>query len=258
MIELYHAATSTCSQKVRLTLAEKGLAFISRPVNLRTNENLSPEYLALNPNGVVPTLVHDGNVILDSSVICEYLDEVFPAPALGPGDPLGRAHMRKWLRFLEEVPTAAIRVPTFHMALKPFAGIDQQTFRAERADIRPLRKHFYRKMGAKGFSQDEIDASLDGLDLTLRRMEEALVKGPWLMGERFSLADIVVVPTVDRLDDLGLAQMWSGYPGVADWYARIKARPSYAAAFYPGSRISDSGVTIQPLDNAISRTSTRR
>jgi glutathione S-transferase len=258
MIELYHAATSTCSQKVRLTLAEKGLAFISRPVNLRANENLTPEYLALNPNGVVPTLVHDGNVILDSSVICEYLDDVFPAPALAPDNPVGRAHMRKWLRFLEEVPTAAIRVPTFHMALKPFAGVDQPTFRTERADIRPLRKHFYRKMGANGFSQDEIDASLDGLDLTLRRMEEALGEGPWLMGDRFSLADIVVLPTVDRLDDLGLAHLWRDYPGVTGWYTRIKARPSYAAAFYPGSRISDSGVTIQPLDNAISRSSARR
>jgi glutathione S-transferase len=89
-------------------------------------------------------------------------------------------------------------------------------------------------------------------------MEEALAKGPWLMGERFSLADIVVVPTIDRLDDLGLAPMWSGYSGVAGWYARVKARPSYAAAFYPGSRISDSGVTIQPLDNAISGASARR
>ena len=258
MIELYHAATSTCSQKVRMTLAEKGLPFTNRLVNLRTNENLAPEYLALNPNGVVPTLVHDGNVILDSSVICEYLDEVFPTPPLGPSDPVGRAHMRKWLRFLEEVPTAAIRVPTFHMALKPFAGVDQQTYRAERADVRPLRKHFYRKMGAKGFSPEEVEASLDGLDLTLRRMDEALAKGPWLMGEQFSLADIVVIPTVDRLDDLGLAAMWSGYPSVADWFSRIKARPSYTAAFYPGSRISASGVTIQPLENGISPSSTRR
>jgi glutathione S-transferase len=247
MLELYHTATSTCSQKVRVTLAEKGIEFTSRNVNLRLNENLSPDYLKLNPNGVVPTLVHDGNVILDSSVICEYLDEVFPQPRLAPNDAVGRAHMRKWLRFLEEVPTAAIRVPTFHMALKPFEGVDQETYRTERADIRPLRKHFYRKMGVKGFSPEEVEASLDNLDLTLRRMEEALAKGPWLMGQDFSLADIVVLPTVDRLDDLGMADMWSGYLKVADWYARIKARPSYAAAFYPGSRISHSGVTIVPL-----------
>ncbi len=258
MLELYHTATSTCSQKVRMTLAEKGVEFVSRNVNLRLNENLTPEYLKLNPNGVVPTLVHDGNVILDSSVICEYLDEVFPQPRLGPDDAVGRAHLRKWLRFLEEVPTAAIRVPTFHMALKPFAGVDQETYRTERADIRPLRKHFYRKMKSGGFSQDEIEASLDQLDLTLRRMEDALAKGPWLMGQQFSLADIVVIPTIDRLDDLGMAGMWRGYPGVTAWYARIKARPSYVTAFYPGSRISQSGVTIAPLGGGISQSTVRR
>lgn len=258
MIELYHTATSTCSQKVRITLAEKNIEFTSRNVNLRLNENLTPEYLAINPNGVVPTLVHDGNVILDSSVICEYLDEVFPQPRLGPDDAVGRAHMRKWLRFLEEVPTAAIRVPTFQMALAPFKGIDQEKFRAERADIRPLRKHFYRRMGVQGFAPEEIAASLDQLDLTLRRMEEALRKGPWLMGDAFTLADIVVLPTVDRLDDLGMAPMWDGYPGIAAWYSRIRARPSYAAAFYPGSRISQSGVTIAPLEGDISRFRAKR
>ena len=248
MLELYHAHPSTCSQKVRLCLAEKGLDYTSRPVNLRANENLSPAYLALNPNGVVPTLVHDGNVILDSSVICEYLDEVFPDPPLAPRNALGRAHVRKWLRFLEEVPTVAIRAPTFQMALAPFRGIDPEKFRVEQADVRPLRKHFYRRMGPAGFSQADIEASLDQLDLTIRRIDEALAKGPWLMGEDYTLADIVVTPTIDRLDDLGLAYMWDAHPRVGDWYRRIKARPSYAAAYYPGTRMSESGVTITPLD----------
>ena len=248
MIELYHANTSTCSQKVRLCLAEKALSYESRLVNLRQNENLSPTYLALNPNGVVPTLVHDGHVISDSSVICEYLDEVFPEPRLGPDDPVGRAHMRKWLRFLEEVPTVAIRAPTFQMALAPFRGVEPEKFRAQHADVRPLRRHFYRKMGPQGFAAAEIEASLDQLDLTLRRMDEALAKGPWLMGERYSLVDIVVTPTIDRMDDLGLAGMWAMYPRVGDWYSCIKDRPSFAAAFYEGSRISQSGVTIRPLE----------
>jgi glutathione S-transferase len=248
MIELYHAATSTCSQKVRLVLAEKQIDFVSRPVNLRANDNLTPAYLALNPNGVVPTLVHDGNVICDSSVICEYLDEVFPEPALAPRDPVGRAHLRTWLRFVEEVPTAAIRVPTFQMALQPFRDVDPQTFRTERADVRPLRKHFYRRMGPKGFAGEEIAASLDELTLAIRRMDDALARRQWIIGERFSLADVVVAPTIDRLDDLGLASLWAGYPRVSDWYARLKARPSYAAAFYPGSRISASGVTVAPLE----------
>ena len=110
-LTLYNFPQSTCSQKVRLALWEKGLDFEDRIVNHREREHLRPAYLALNPNGVVPTLVHDDNVIIDSSVICEYLDEVFPETSLSMPDPVGRAHMRKWLRYLEEVPTPAIRVP---------------------------------------------------------------------------------------------------------------------------------------------------
>ena len=82
MLELYHAPHSTCSQKVRICLAEKGVEWVDRRLNLATREHLTPEYLAINPNGVVPTLVHDDKIIIDSSVICEYLDEVFPAPRL--------------------------------------------------------------------------------------------------------------------------------------------------------------------------------
>jgi hypothetical protein len=69
MLELYHNIISTCSQKVRLCFAEKGLTYVDRHVEFRDGGLLSPEYLKLNPNGVVPMLVHDGNPVIDSSVI---------------------------------------------------------------------------------------------------------------------------------------------------------------------------------------------
>lgn len=96
MLELYHAHISTCSQKVRLCLAEKGLTWESRAVNLLTGEHLRPEYLALNPNGVVPTLVDNGRTIIDSSVICEYLEETHPGSGspLMPDSAYGRAAIR--------------------------------------------------------------------------------------------------------------------------------------------------------------------
>ncbi len=248
MLELYHALTSTCSQKVRMSLFEKNLDWVDHRVNLAANEHLTPAYLALNPNGVVPTLVHDGNAIVDSSVICEYLEEVFPEPALSPRDAVGRAAMRAWMRFLEEVPTAAIRVPSFHMALaRRFEHLDAARFRDQVADIRPIRKHFYRRMGTEGFGKDDVDASLDELRQTMARMETALANGPWLMGQDFTLADIVVMPSIDRLADLGLSNMWEDhFPRVTDWYARLRARPSFAKTYAPGSRLSE-GMTIRPL-----------
>ena len=90
MLELHHAHISTCSQKVRLCLAEKGLAWTSHPIEFATGAHLTPAYLALNPNGVVPTLVHDGNVITESSLILYYIDEAFPTPSLMPTSPITR------------------------------------------------------------------------------------------------------------------------------------------------------------------------
>ena len=250
MIELYNRPTSTCSQKVRICLAEKGLDFIDRRVDNKTNQNLTPEYLKLNPNGVVPTLVHDGNVITDSSVICEYLDEIYPQPPLSPGNAVERARMRAWMRFAEEVPTMAIRVPSFHMIIGlRFKGMDPQKFITEQADVRPLRKHFYRRMGVEGFSKDDVAAAVEELDLTLSRMEGMLGGGLWLVGDDFTLADILVIPTLDRMADLGLAGMWQErYPRVTAWHERVQQRDSFRKTYGPGSRLSESARSIRRLD----------
>ena len=117
--------------------------------------------------------------------------------------------MRAWMRFLEEVPTSAVRVPSFNMAFLPrFAGLDRDGFLREQADIRPLRKHFYRRMGPTGFKKEDVEASLEQLGNTWARMEKALADGPWLLGAHYSLADIVVAPLIDRMADLGFAEAW--------------------------------------------------
>ena len=241
MLELYHAPMSTCSQKVRICLAEKGLDWVDRRVNLAKNEHLTPEYLALNPNGVVPTLVHDGQSIVDSSVICEYLDEVFREPRLAPDDAVGRAKLRAWMRFLEEVPTSAVRVPSFNMALVArYKDMDEGTFRTREADVRPLRKHFYERMGTHGFGAEDFRNSLEEIAKTCARVHRALADGPWLLGELYSIADIVLTPSIDRMADLGFAHLWEkDYPRVAEWYTRIKARPAVKKAFFPGSRFTE-------------------
>ena len=241
MLELYNFPPSTCSLKVRICLAEKNLEWVDRRMDSRNGDHLKPDYLALNPNGVVPTLVHDGNVIIDSSVICEYLDEVFPEVGLVPADPVRRAHMRKWLRYFEEVPTPAVRYPSFQMALiNKFKELTPEKF-AQAADARPLRKHFYRRMGQDGFSDDEMNKATEDIADTVARMEGALAGGgPWLMGAHYTLADICVVPSIDRMEDLGFEALWEDrHPAVTAWFARMKARPAYAKAFYKGARFSD-------------------
>jgi glutathione S-transferase len=250
MLVLYNAPHSTCSQKVRLCLAEKKLPFREIKLDLGAGkDHLKPDYLKLNPNGVVPTLVDDGTPIVDSSVICEYLDERYPDGRLTPDDLVERARMRALMRYLEEVPTSAVRVPSFNMAFLPrFAGLDHDDFLREQADIRPLRKHFYRRMGPAGFKREDVEASLEQLGNTWARMDTALADGPWLPGINYSLADIVMAPLIARMADLGFARAWEDqHPRVTDWYARMRARPAYNEAFYPGSRLSE----FMPLSAAI-------
>lgn len=247
MIELINSAYSTCSQKVRLCLHEKGVAFKDTQIDFRKNEHLTPEYLELNPNGVVPTLVHDGAPIVDSSVIMEYLDEVFPDVALSPKTAVGRADMRAWLRYFEEVPTVAIRYPSFSQVfVRHFAGMSDSEFETA-ATSRPLRTHFYRKMGKTGFSEADLNASFDALAQTVQRMQRRLGDSRWLCGDQLTLADFCVVPTIDRMLDLGHAAMLAETPDVSRWFGQIRDRPSYAATYYQGSRLSHRYSDLQEL-----------
>ena len=241
MLKLYNFPMSTCSQKVRIVLAEKGLEW--KDHRIESGDHLKPEYLKLNPNGVVPTLVHDGVPVIDSSVICEYLDEVFPVNSTTPPDAMGRAQMRAWLRYIEEVPTPAVRYPSFNRVLvRHMQNLSREAF-ASAADQRPLRKHFYHRMGQTGFPREDLNAAFEELGNAYRRVEQALETGggPWVLGAQFTLVDVCLVPTFDRMDDLGYADMWRrSLPLVTAWWERIKACPSYQATYYKGARFSDA------------------
>ncbi|MEH6473598.1 MAG: glutathione S-transferase family protein [Halopseudomonas sp.] len=239
MFTLYNAAQSTCSQKVRITLAEKEQGFSDIQLNLFTGDQFKPEYLKINPNGVVPTLMHDDSPIVDSSVIIEYLDEIFPENPLTPSSPLKRARMRALMRFFEEVPTPAVRFPSYNNFFsRHFEKMSDEEFQAF-ADAKPLRRNFFMKMGRTGFGEAEMNAAMHSLQLTVERMEKELEVGPWLLGEAFSLADICVVPVLARLEDIGLDSLWQDSPLVAQWLGRFKERPSYRKAMYYGSMLSE-------------------
>ena len=239
---LYNAPQSTCSQRVRFLLNAKKLRFEEVKLDLLAGDQLKPDYLALNPNGVVPTLVHDGTVVIDSSVIIEYIDEVFPEwENFTPKEPAKRAAMRALMRFIDEMPAAAVRVPTFNLAFLPrFAAMSEEEFLAF-AESKPLRKEFMLTMGRKGFSEKEMSSALDRLARTLVRMEAAIRSsgGPWLMGARPTLADVAVMPAIVRMADLGLDTMWKDKPLLADWFDAIRAHPAFKPTYYFGSLLSE-------------------
>lgn len=241
-IALYNAPQSTCSQRVRFVLHAKGLPFDEHRLDLFSGDQLKPDYLALNPNGVVPTIVDDGAIVTDSSVIMEYLEEVYPdGRSFVPTDPITRAHMRSMMRFIDEVPAAAIRIPSYNLAFLPhFRAMSEREFQAL-ADSKPLRREFLLKMGRTGFPEAEMDEAMRRLARTIERMDKDIADsgGPFLLGKDPSLADISVMPSIVRMDDIRLARMWADRPAIGRWLEAIRAEPAYRPTYYPGSLLTE-------------------
>jgi glutathione S-transferase len=239
---LYNAPQSTCSQRARFVLNAKKIPFAEVRLDLLAGDQLKPDYLKLNPNGVVPTLDHDGAIVIDSSVIIEYLDEVAPEPqCFTPHDPVRRAKMRSLMHFMDEMPAAAVRVPTFNLAFLPrFAAMSEEDFVAF-ANSKPLRREFMLAMGRKGFPQKDMDEALARLRRTYERMDAEIEKsgGPWLLGKEISLADVMAMPAVVRMADLGQDGAWQDLPRVTRWYDAIRAHPAFAPTYYPGSLLTE-------------------
>lgn len=239
---LYNAPQSTCSQRVRFVLHAKALEFADHRLDLFAGDQLKPEYLKINPNGVVPALIDGGQAVLDSAVIIEYLDETRPAPVcFTPADPVARARMRWMMRYIDEIPTPAIRVPSYNLAFLPhFQTMSEADFIAL-ANSKPLRKEFLLSMGRTGFPKTEMDAALDRLDRAVLRMNEWILQGggTWLMGEQLTLADIAIMPVIVRMDDINLHASWADKPAVARWLEAIRAEAAYAKTYYHGSLLTE-------------------
>jgi glutathione S-transferase len=231
MLTLYHGRTSVCSIKARLALAEKGVAFESRLMTLR-GDQFEPAYMKLNPNAVVPTLVHDGKVIIESTVIVHYIDEVFPGPALVPSDPLARTQLRMTAKLMDEHVHTSCMTLTFatanrgHLAQLTPAQLDAELAKS------PNHRHseIKRQVVKHGLDAPVIRDALRQHERLLDRIAAAMQEGPFIAGASYSLADAAATPYVWRLDKLKLARLWEHRPAVAAWYERIKQRPSFKTA----------------------------
>jgi glutathione S-transferase len=225
VLELYHSVNSVCAQKVRVAMAEKGLEYKEHLMTLR-GDQFDDAYMKLNPNAVVPTLIHDGRPVIESSVILYYLDEVFPKPPLMPQDPHQRAAVRQYNKMIDEYVHNSCSILTFATAFRPWLGgltgeqIDQRLAKSPNKK----RAEHKRDVALHGLESKFVREALDYHLKLLKMMEQALGRGPWLAGEQFSLADAAVIPYILRLDLLKLKRLLS--PTVEGWYQRMRARPS--------------------------------
>ena len=251
MLELYHHGSSVCAAKVRFTLAEKGLAWDGHYLDILKGEQFDPGYLKLNPKAVVPTLVHDGRVIVESTVICEYLDECFRDPPMLPIDPFLRAQARVWTKAVDE---------DLHPACSAISYIVSHRHTIRRNGVASFEQFVSMPSGESlearklkwQWVQHGIDApgAADKIrlyDTYLHKMERALADREWLVGDRFTIADISLAPYVNRLAMLSMAEMWTAgrLPNVERWFAAINDRPTFKSAlldWIPGDLAHDMHV----------------
>ena len=233
MLELYHTVNSVCAQKVRIVLDEKKLAWQDRTMTLR-GDQFEPWYLKLNPNGVVPTLIHDGRPVTESSVILYYLEDVFPDPALMPPAPLDRARVRMFNKLVDESVHYGCAILSFATAFRPRMLNLAREVRDDWDARTPNRKFaaYKRDVIENGLASGYVREALESHDKMLRWMNDGLASAPYLAGDSYSLADVAVIPYVLRLELLNLAGMWADRPRVADWWRRMQERPSTRTAIF--------------------------
>ena len=199
MLKLYNYPDCPFCQKVRVVLAEKDLEFEKVLVDLRKQDQKTPEFLQLNPYGKVPVLVDEETVVYDSTVINEYLEEEYPLPALMPEDSESRARVR----LLEDYCDNSFIPPTTTLlaqALKPDGERDEQRVEQAREE---LRRCLY-------FLREKLDGN------------------QFLVGNQFTLADAAYAPRMMVLGRLGF-EFEPALSAVQQWLERIRVRPSVAS-----------------------------
>lgn len=233
MLQLYEGSTSVCAIKVRLVLFEKTISFKSCPIDLRVGEQFDPDYLKLNPKGVVPTLVDNGTPVVESSVIMQYLEDKHPLPSLLPIEATNRKRMRRLIRCIDDEVHPSTGNITHATVYRPsFLSLHASAQAARLAKI-PDENRRRRRAAVymDGLEAPIVVDAIKRFDKLISDMETALTLGDYLAGSAYSLADAAVTPYINRLSDLGLLTLWAdGAPRTLSWFDAIRKRDSFAQA----------------------------
>ena len=225
-IHLWHAGMSSCSQRVRLTLAELGQSFESHIIDLHMGENASESYQQINPRGVVPALVIDGILLIESVDIIAYLDK-----ELGNGKLRPAAHENDIARLLKGADEAqtALKLCTYEFLFRAGPPLPDSVVRHyQKNQKNELLRQFHRDFAA-GFERSRIDEAVNYTYTEFQMLDDLCSDGrQWLAGEDFSLADIAWMPNFHRFDLLGWP--FDRYPHLSRWFAAASARDSYRTA----------------------------
>lgn len=230
MVELYFfQPLGSHSGRVYLTLLEKGVEFVEHELSGRSFEQLNPGYLALNPKGQVPVLVHDGHVLTEGAPICEYIDEAFAGPPLRPVDLRERCNMRRWCRFIDSDIGRSLMMIHWSRIVPTFVGTrtreEVEALIARVPD--PDRRHAWRIAYLQQIPATDLAESHRRVGAAIEHIEATLARQAWIGASGYSLADI------DLLNFYAFLANWSPQllngavtPHTMDWIRRMGERPA--------------------------------
>ena len=230
---LYYFPLSTTSQKVRLCQYHKGISLGERVIDLTKLEQLTPEYLALNPSGQVPTLVVGDQPLYEASIINEFLNEQFPEKPLLPADAVLRARIRAFVKYVDRGPTVDIATPTYRAWVGPaLAKLPHEALlpQLERTPDPVHRARWLRTLRDQ-ISDADVEAAYQAVERFLAHMEALLESGPYLFGADYTLADVEATPIVVRLQHLLRSDLIAKHPRVSAWLSRVQALPNFGPVY---------------------------
>jgi len=233
MLDLYHAEPAANSLKTLIAIKEKGVEFNSHFINLHEFEQHEPWYVKINPNGQVPALVHEGKVITESTVINEYIDEVFDGPPLRPADYYWRAQMRIWTKFVDEYFMPALSYIAWHHMMKNITDkLSPEEFEAKVARI-PLKEQQdkWRASSKQAYTREQLDNWARQVRTSIEKMEKQLERTEWMAGADFTLADVSCYAVCGAFPRFAPHRMnTEDTPKLMDWHTRMGARAGVQAA----------------------------
>ena len=246
---LYHHPMSVCSQRPRFVLAEKGAEWESRLIDIGKGEQRAPGYLALNPRGVVPTLVHGKFVLSQSLVIAEYLDAILPGPRFIPTTSTAVARMREWLQPFDErlhLDFSTISYAVF-IAKEIRSHCPTPQTRSAYFSSQPdrTRAEVLSDIVEYGTQSRFLKAAIDQWVAQLALIGANLLSSRFMIGDAVTLADVAYLPYIDRFEAMGFSRLWREWPVIDLWLAALRDTSGYrlgCASWFPPERMAEIGL----------------
>ncbi len=234
-LHVLHFQGSSCSQKLRIFLKEKNISWVSHHIDLVKGDNFSNWFLGINPRGVVPVLVDDGEVHIESNDIIKYLDEKFPANSLWPKEQ--KEKIEKFLTEENDIHldlrnlTMKFVAPTFLMKKKEE---DIENFKKASSLIenkRDLEKdaqiNYHEKfIKNNGVLSESVTSSIEVFKDKLNAIENELVKNKYIICDELTIIDIAWFIYLRRLETIGF-RFEMEYPNLNQWFLKLKKNKNF-------------------------------